>query len=88
MTKSSERPKVGLAKSKAKAVVPGSAVKVPAAIDEAALLGDLRTLVQSARQRIATAAYSTQTLLCWHMGGAWPVSTCKAAEPPMANRFL
>ena len=68
MTKSSERPKVGLAKSKSKAVVPGSAAKVPAAIDEAALLGDLRTLVQSARQRIATAAYSTQTLLCWHMG--------------------
>ena len=68
MTKSSERPKVGLAKSKARAVVPGSAVKVPAAIDEAALLGDLRILVQSARQRIATAAYSTQTLLCWHVG--------------------
>ena len=68
MTNSSERPKVGLAKSKARAVAPGSAVKMPAAIDEAALLGDLRTLVQSARQRIATAAYSTQTLLCWHMG--------------------
>ena len=63
MTKSSELSKVGLAKSKAKAVVPGSAAKVPAAINEAALLGDLRTLVQS-----ATAAYSTQTLLCWHMG--------------------
>lgn len=68
MTKSSERPKVGLAKSNARAVVPGSAAKVPAAIDEAALLGDLHTLVQSARQRIATAAYSTQTLLCWHIG--------------------
>lgn len=68
MTKSSERPKVRPAKSKARAVAPGSAVKVPAAIDEAALLGDLRTLVQSARQRIATAAFSTQTLLCWHMG--------------------
>ena len=68
MTKSSERPKAGLAKSKARAVAPGSAVTVPAAIDEAALLGDLRTLVQAARQRIATAAYSTQTLLCWHMG--------------------
>ena len=68
MTKSSERPKVGLATSKARAVASGSAAKVPAAIDEAALLGDLRTLVQSARQRIATAAYSTQTLLCWHMG--------------------
>jgi hypothetical protein len=68
VTKSSERPKVGLAKSKARAVAPGSSVKVQAAIDEAALLGDLRTLVQSARQRIATAAYSTQTLLCWHIG--------------------
>jgi predicted nuclease of restriction endonuclease-like (RecB) superfamily len=68
VTKSSEQPKVGLAKSKSKAVLPESAVKVPAAIDEAALLGDLRTLVQLARQRIATAAYSTQTLLCWHMG--------------------
>ena len=68
MTKSSERAKVGLSKSKAKAAVPRSAVEVPAAIDEAALLGDLRTLVQSARQRIATAAYSTQTLLCWRMG--------------------
>lgn len=68
MTKSSERPKAVLTKSKAWAVVPGSAAKVPAAIDEAALLGDLRTLVQSARQRIATAAYSTQTLLCWHVG--------------------
>ena len=68
MTKSSERPKAGLTKSKTQAVVPGSAVKVPSAINEAALLGDLRTLVQSARQRIATAAYSTQTLLCWYMG--------------------
>ena len=68
MTKSSDLPKAGLAKLKAKAVVPGSAVKVSVAIDEAALLGDLRTLVQSARQRIATAAYSTQTLLCWHLG--------------------
>jgi predicted nuclease of restriction endonuclease-like (RecB) superfamily len=68
VTKSSERPKAVLTKSKARAVVPGPAAKVPAAIDEAALLGDLRTLVQSARQRIATAAFSTQTLLCWHMG--------------------
>jgi predicted nuclease of restriction endonuclease-like (RecB) superfamily len=28
----------------------------------------LHSLIQSARQRIATVAYSTQTLLCWHMG--------------------
>ena len=37
-------------------------------IDESILLSDLRTLVQSARQRIATVAQSTQTLLCWQLG--------------------
>ena len=42
--------------------------KAPMGIDENTLLRDLRTLVQSARQRIATVAYSTQTLLCWQMG--------------------
>ena len=46
--------------------------KMSAEIDEAALLGDLRTFIQSAHppadQRIAMVAYSTQTLLCWHMG--------------------
>ena len=68
MKKTIERPSAVVTKSKVRAVVPGSALKVSAAIDEVALLGDLRTLVQSARQRIATAAYATQTLLCWHMG--------------------
>ena len=68
MKKLIERPERGLAKSRAQAVVPGSTATAPIVIDEAALLGDLRTLVQSARQRIATAAYSTQTLLCWQMG--------------------
>ncbi len=45
-----------------------SVAKVPALIDEATLLSDLRTLIQFARRRIATAAYSTQTVLCWHVG--------------------
>ena len=45
-----------------------SAAKIPARVNEAALLSDLRTLIQSARQRIAAVAYSTQTLLCWHVG--------------------
>ena len=36
--------------------------------DPTALLADLRGLIQSARQRIASVAYSTQTLLCWHLG--------------------
>ena len=39
-----------------------------AIVDEASLLSDLRSLIQSARQRIAAVAYSTQTLLCWHVG--------------------
>jgi predicted nuclease of restriction endonuclease-like (RecB) superfamily len=36
--------------------------------DPTALLADLRGLIQAARQRIASVAYSTQTLLCWHLG--------------------
>ena len=45
-----------------------SVAKAPALIDEATLLSDLRTLIQSARQRIATVANSTYTLLCWQVG--------------------
>lgn len=40
----------------------------PAVVDEAALLGDLRELIRSARGRIATVANSTTTLLYWHLG--------------------
>ena len=47
---------------------PVSAARAPGSIDEAALLSDLRTLVQTARQRIATVANSTYTLLCWQVG--------------------
>lgn len=47
---------------------PSRASTKPTRIDETALLGDLRALVQSARQRIAVTAYATQTLLCWHLG--------------------
>jgi predicted nuclease of restriction endonuclease-like (RecB) superfamily len=63
-----KQPERSPVKSRAQKVVPGAVAKMPVASDEAALLVDLRTLIQSARQRIATAAYSTQTLLCWHMG--------------------
>jgi predicted nuclease of restriction endonuclease-like (RecB) superfamily len=38
------------------------------ATGHASLLADLRTLIKSARQRIATAANSTYTLLCWQVG--------------------
>ena len=36
--------------------------------DPAALLVDLRSLVQSARQRLASVANATYTLLCWQIG--------------------
>jgi len=42
--------------------------QMPVIVDEASLLSDLRSLIQSARQRIATVACSTQTLLYWHVG--------------------
>lgn len=40
----------------------------PSIVNEAALLADLRGLIQAARQRVATVANSTHTLLCWHVG--------------------
>jgi len=38
------------------------------AVNEAALLADLRGLIQTARERVATAANATHTLLCWYVG--------------------
>jgi predicted nuclease of restriction endonuclease-like (RecB) superfamily len=63
-----DRPARRVAQPTNRAAKPKAPAAVPDVVDEAALLSDLRSLVQSARQRIATAAYSTQTLLCWHMG--------------------
>ena len=37
-------------------------------VDEARLLADLRDLIRAGRQRVATFANSTHTLLCWHVG--------------------
>ena len=45
-----------------------TASQPPATVDEAGLLSDLRTLIQSARQRVATVANTTHTMLCWHVG--------------------
>ena len=51
-----------------KRAVHSAGTEVPVLVDEAALLTDLRELMQSARQRIATVANSTTTLLYWHLG--------------------
>ena len=40
----------------------------PAVANATSLLSDLRNFIRSARRRIATVAYSTQTLLCWRLG--------------------
>ncbi len=42
--------------------------EVPAIVDEAALLTDLRKLIRYARQRIASVANATTTQLYWHLG--------------------
>jgi len=49
--------------------VPGDAAEMAAgAVDEAALLTELRELVLAARQRIATVANAATTLLYWNIG--------------------
>ena len=53
---------------KKKASVARKNPKIAAVGGNPGLLSDLRSLIQSARQRIAAVAYSTQTLLCWHLG--------------------
>ena len=60
----------------------------PAVVDAAGLLADLRSLVQSARQRIAAVAYSTQTQLCWHMGRRLLNEKLGGFAPRTGNRFL
>ena len=50
------------------ALVTKAAAKPKTEADPSALLSDLRGLVQSARQRLATAANATYTLLCWQIG--------------------
>ncbi len=40
----------------------------PVAVDAASLLSELRELIHSARQRIATVANAEQTLLYWRLG--------------------
>ena len=61
-------PVAKLATGNALATKAAAKSKVEADLDRAALLMDLRALVQSARQRLATVANATYTLLCWQIG--------------------
>ena len=46
----------------------GTKPPTTARVDEASLLADLRVLIHSARQRVATVVNATQTMLYWHVG--------------------
>lgn len=59
-----------------------------AIVDEASLLSDLRTLIQSARQRIAVAAISTTTLLYWHLGRRLLTENLQDERAPYGKRIL
>jgi hypothetical protein len=58
----------GTSTPRARTALASTASTAAAVVDEPALLADLRTLIGSARQRIAAAAFATQTMLCWHLG--------------------
>ena len=62
--------------------------KAPAIVDEAALLADLRDLIQSARQRLATVANSTTTLLYWHLGRRLFADSLQDERAPYGKRIL
>ena len=62
--------------------------QAPAIVDEAALLTDLRELIQSARQRIATVANSTTTLLYWHLGRRLLADSLQDERAPYGKRIL
>ena len=49
---------------------------------------ELRTLIQSARQRIATVAYSTQTLLCWHVNRRLSIENLHGGRAAYGKQIL
>jgi predicted nuclease of restriction endonuclease-like (RecB) superfamily len=61
---------------------------MPVTVDEAALLTDLRELIHSARQRIATVANSTTTLLYWHLGRRLLAESLQDERAPYGKRIL
>jgi DUF1016 N-terminal domain len=46
----------------------GKSRRLPADVDEAGLLSDLRDLITAARRRVASVANAIPSLLCWHVG--------------------
>ena len=63
---SKENKRLGTRSSKSRTLVQASKAAAPS--DAAALLANLRGLIESARQRIATVANASTTILCWNVG--------------------
>lgn len=78
----------GTRAARAKGAASNKPARAPGGIDEAALLGDLRTLVQTARQRIATVANSTYTLLCWQVGRRLLSANLQAGRAAYGKQIL
>ena len=85
-----ERPGCGAAKQAGTAPVPIPApvATAPAPADEATLLSDLRALVQSDRQPLATVANVTYTLLCWHVGHRLPRENLQTGRAAYGEQIL
>ena len=63
-------------------------VKAPATVNASSLLADLRGLIESARKRIATVSYSTQTLLCWHLGRRLLIENLQGSRAAYGKQIL
>ena len=61
---------------------------MPAIVDEAALLTDLKALILSARRRIAMVANSTMTLLYWHLGRRLLTENLRDGRAAYGERIL
>ena len=77
-----------LPSTKTAAATPARAAETPRRTDQAALLRDLRTLVQAARQRIATAANAAYTLLCWQVGRRLHAENLQAGRAAYGKQIL
>ncbi len=57
-------------------------------VDEAALIADLRDLIQSARERVATVANAAQTLLYWRLGRRLVKENLQDRRAPYGKRIV